>query len=305
MDVRPIDVDELPRLVEVVQVIQPDEGHSVEGYVDWRRQTSDMVWLLAEDGGEVVGGGVGLVGWHTRPGIARVEAWTLPAHRGKGAGSALYRALADWALERGCIELQTAVAATDEASLRWTEQHGFREIGRNSRRVLDLTAVDPPPVDPPPGIAIVPWSELDGAEDGLYAVYCEAEPDIPGEEANALPTLADWLADDMEGASDRRDAVFVALAGDEVVGYAKLSIPPEGGDTAYHDLAGVLRAWRGKGIAGAMKRAQIAWAKTHGFRRLVTTNEERNEPIQRLNERLGYALEPGSIVLHTMLDASE
>jgi GNAT superfamily N-acetyltransferase len=99
--------------------------------------------------------------------------------------------------------------------------------------------------------------------------------------------------------------VFVAFAGDEVVGYAKLSIPPEGGDIAYHDLAGVLRAWRGRGIAGALKRTQIAWAKQHGFRRLVTANEERNVPIRRLNERHGYVLEPGRIVLHTMLDASE
>jgi len=50
----------------------------------------------------------------------------------------------------------------------------------------------------------------------------------------------------------------------------------------------VKRAWRGRGIAGALKRRQIAWAKENGFRRVVTNNEERNEPIRRLNERLGY-----------------
>ena len=36
------------------------------------------------------------------------------------------------------------------------------------------------------------------------------------------------------------------------------------------------------------KQAQIAWAKREGFERLETRNEERNEPIRKLNAELGY-----------------
>lgn len=305
MEVREIAEDELPQLVEIAREVYPGEGHTVAGFVDWRRQASDMVWLLALDGDAPVAAGIGVVGWHSRPGTATVEVWARPSGRGRGAGTMLFRALADWTLERGCIELQTAVEEVDADSLRWAERHGFREIGRNTRLVLDLDAVTAPSIDPPVGIEIAPWSERPGIEQGLYQVYCEAEPDIPGESANELPSLEEWLADDMQGASDRADAVFVAFAGEEVVGYAKLAVPPEGGDVAYHDLAGVRRAWRGRGIAGALKRAQIGWAKDNGFRRLVTANEERNIPIRRLNERHGYVTEPGRIVLHTMLEASE
>jgi len=43
--------------------------------------------------------------------------------------------------------------------------------------------------------------------------------------------------------------------------------------------------------------AEIAWAKEQGYERLETQNEERNEPIRRLNERHGYVVEPGSITL--------
>ena len=57
------------------------------------------------------------------------------------------------------------------------------------------------------------------------------------------------------------------------------------------------RAWRGCGIARALKRAEIAWAKSAGYERLSTTNELRNEPIRRLNERLGYRPVPGRIFL--------
>jgi GNAT superfamily N-acetyltransferase len=61
-------------------------------------------------------------------------------------------------------------------------------------------------------------------------------------------------------------------------------------------MTGVKRAWRGRGIAGALKRAQIGWAKEQGYERLATHNELRNEPIRRLNEHLGYKEAPGRII---------
>jgi GNAT superfamily N-acetyltransferase len=62
-------------------------------------------------------------------------------------------------------------------------------------------------------------------------------------------------------------------------------------------MTGVLRGWRGRGIAGALKRAEIAWAMRNGFTRLETANEERNEPIRRLNQRHGYVAEPGHVIV--------
>jgi mycothiol synthase len=50
----------------------------------------------------------------------------------------------------------------------------------------------------------------------------------------------------------------------------------------------VKRAWRGRRVAIALKHAQIASAKEHRLRQLVTQNEERNAPVLRLNDRLGY-----------------
>ena len=82
-----------------------------------------------------------------------------------------------------------------------------------------------------------------------------------------------------------------------MVGYAKLSLSLSRKDVAMHDLTGVLRAHRRRGIAAALKRTQIAWAKQAGFAKLETSNEVRNEPIRRLNERHGYQIEPGEIAL--------
>jgi GNAT superfamily N-acetyltransferase len=287
---------ELERVVAVHNAVRSDDPTSVDELVDWKRQAEDMVWLVAAADGEDAGAGVGLVGWHSEPQTARGEGWVLPHLRGRGVGSAIFAELERWGAERGCTAMQTQVEEDDEASLAWAARRGFDEVGRESQLVLDLDGVEAPAVSPPPGIEIVTWAERPGIERDLYAVYVEAEPDIPGEDANELAPFDRWLANDMQGLSDRPEAVFVAVAGDEVVGYAKLALAQEG-TRVFHDLTGVKRAWRGRGIAGALKRAQIAWAKEQGFERLVTGNEARNEPIRRLNVRHGYRVEPGRIFL--------
>ncbi len=291
-----IDAPELARLVAIHNVVRPDPAE-VETFVDLRRQAEDMVWLVAVTDGHDAGAGIGVLGWHARPQTAYVELWTLPGARGRGVGSAVLAELIAWSTGRGSIAVEMLAAEDDPASLGWAGRRGFREVGRDSRLVLDLVSVEAPEVRPPDGIDIVTWAERPGIERGMYGVYVEAEPDIPGQDDTEIWAFEQWLANDMQGVSDRPEAVFVALAGDEVVGFAKLAMPPRWTGQAYHDLTGVRRAWRGRGIAAALKRAQIRWAKEQGYTRLVTGNEERNEPIRRLNTRYGYRIEPGRVLL--------
>ena len=82
-----------------------------------------------------------------------------------------------------------------------------------------------------------------------------------------------------------------------MVGYSKWSLTTAQPHTAHHDLTAVKRAWRGRGIAGALKSAQLAWAQDNGYVKAVTYNDERNEPIRRLNERFGYQPAGGSLLL--------
>lgn len=301
VEVQRIEASELDRLVAVHDAVRPDDPTSPEELIDWRQQAEAMLWLVAVESGEDVGAGIGVVGWHSPRDTALVDLWTLPAARGRGVGSALWQALVHWAASEGCRAVEAKVGEDDPVSLAWAGRRGLREVGRSSELVLELDAVEAPDVAPPPGIDVVTWAERPGIERGLYAVYVEAEPDIPGEEAADTSSFEEWLQADMRGIADRPEAVFVALAGDEVVGYAKLALPPGSRERAFHDLTGVRRTWRGRGIAGALKRAQIAWAKEQGYRRLVTDNEQRNEPIRRLNERHGYRVEPGRIRLRAEL----
>ena len=241
----------------------------------------------------------------SRPDVADVSLMVLAPYRRRGAGTALYREVSAWCTARGLAIVETPIEADDDVSIDFATRRGFTEIERYGRMVLELGGLDPAPVAPPPGIDIVTWAERPDLSRGLYEVAVEAYPDMPGHEDDQIEPYEDWLVHDMQGSADRPEATFAALAGSEVVGYAKFFVTAARPTEASHDTTGVKRAWRGKGLAGALKRAQIAWAKQQGFERLVTGNEMRNEPIRRLNANLGYQEAPGRVLMRGPLAGSQ
>lgn len=221
----------------------------------------------------------------------------LASHRRRGIGGALYAELSAWTRERGLAEIEVPVLDNDPESLAYATRRGFVEERRELGVVLDVTGMEPPAVDPPEGIEVVSWAERPELAPGMYEVSLEAYPDVPGFEDDELEPYEDWLAHDMQGSGDLPEATFVAVAGDEVVGYAKFSLTQAQPRVAFHDMSGVKRAWRGRGVARALKTAQIRWAIANGFTELHTRNEERNEPIRRLNASLGYRPGIGRVYL--------
>ena len=235
------------------------------------------------------------VGWHSAPGTGTGEAFVLPEHRGAGVGSALYRELASWVEERGCVTLETTVAEDDEASLAWVDRRGFREVG------TELTDGARPHCDrgsrrrSAGGVEIVSWAERPDLAPGLYEVACRG---VPGRartrrhrrcSRTRTGSRRTWAAT----ATDP-EATFIALADGEVAGYAKLSISKADSKVAHHDMTGVRRAFRGRGIAGALKRAEIAWAKEAGYESLADEQRgaERADPPAQRAPRLRAAARP-------------
>jgi GNAT superfamily N-acetyltransferase len=221
----------------------------------------------------------------------------LASHRHRGVGSALFASLSAWTGERGIADIEVPVLDNDPESLAYATRRGFVEERRELGVVLDVAGMEQPALEPPEGIEIVAWAERPELARGIYEVSLEAYPDIPGFEDDELESFEDWLAHDMQGSGDLPEATFVALADDEVVGYAKFALTAAQPTVAFHDVSGVKRAWRGRGVARALKTAQIRWAIANGFTELRTRNEERNEPIRRLNASLGYRPGIGRVYL--------
>jgi RimJ/RimL family protein N-acetyltransferase len=218
----------------------------------------------------------------------------VPERRRAGLGSALLAALRTHALAHGFEALWGRVDEGDEESIRFAERHGFRETGREYEAVLELRGAPTAPA-PPAGVEIVSLGERPELVPGAYEVERTAIVDIPVAEPLAARPFDAWREDTLAGPGALPRGCFAAVADGEVVGYAGLTARDADAGTAEHLLTAVRREWRGRGIALALKRAQIAWARDAGFDRLVTYNDAPNEPMRALNAKLGYVSRPASI----------
>jgi mycothiol synthase len=282
--------------LELFNAVWPQHAVTMAEVDSFKRGTLGHADYVAALDGEPAGSGFIAI-LPQRPTVGSALLTVLAHKRGRGVGSTLYREVSRWCSAHGVETIEAPVEADDEESLGYAQRRGFIEIERYSKRVLELAALVPPAVASPSGVEIITWAERPELAPGIYAVAVEAYADVPGGEDEAMEPFEDWLAHDMQGSGDRPDATFVALADDDVVGYAKFHLTAAQPAVAFHDMTGVKRAWRGRGVAGALKRAQIGWAKANGYERLETGNEVRNEPIRRLNASLGYRESPGRLLL--------
>ena len=295
--IRRIDLADEIGLLAYVRIrngVTPDNTDSLE-QLRWENAAypGETVRFLAEADGIAVGtASTGRIWMHER-GFERwwLGIWVEPEARSRGAGSALYSALSEAARAAGKTGFQTELSEAYPDGRRFLANRGFVEIERNKMVRLDLAGLKPPGIAAPPGILVTTIAERPDLVAGVHAVALEAFPDIPStDESIDVGALEAFVARDVERVGIPREAFFVALdeASGEVAGYASLIYSAGSTTVAYHDMTAVRRAYRGRGIAGALKRATIAWAIENDLEALDTGNDETNAPMRAVNAALGY-----------------
>jgi mycothiol synthase len=232
-------------------------------------------------------------------GYAAADVTVVPAQRCRGIGSAVLAEASARASHLGAERLQLEVRKSDVTARSFLKRRGFEKVGGEEAVSLKLGGpIGPWPV--PEGIEIVSRRERSFDVEAMYEVYVEAVQDVPG--APLGETIDAWSAREIDRPSRNPDLSFAAYAGDQVVGYAVLDVF---GDEGHHGFTAVKPAWRRRGVATALKRAQIGAATGMGLVRLVTGSEERNLPMRSLNERLGYRPDPdrSTVVMQGPLQA--
>jgi ribosomal protein S18 acetylase RimI-like enzyme len=274
---------DLEALVDVRRRSAPDLTPTVENLRFQLESKTKLAYVLARLDGKPVACGY-VEGWTP---FAIGDVTVVPEHRRRGIGAVLLANVSKRARSFGNDTIQAEIRESDEESRGFLERRGFVQVGAEKAMVLDLEGLDPPAVDPPAGIRIVSRVEEPDLLEQMYAVGVQADEDIPGSEG--VQTFEQWRSHEIDRPTRRPELCFIALAGDEVVGYAALQVVAE---QAEHGLTATRRDWRRRGVASALKRAEIAAAKRAGFKRLITESEERNEPMRRLNEKLGFVPSP-------------
>lgn len=227
-------------------------------------------------------------------GEVALRVWVHPAQRRQGIGSALYDAACQYAREQRQTHLRVSVDDSEPDALRFAEQRGFVEQRHLIRQALDLEAFNPAPFAAAleralaAGIRFASLAELGDTPEArrqFYAMNKAASADIPNR--GPFYSYAEYEAQRFGHPSFRADGMFAALAGDEFVGMAQVTIDEKTG-IATNEMTGVLRSHRGHGLALALKLHTLRFAQAVGCVRIETFNDYNNPPILRLNRALGF-----------------
>ena len=269
------DLDAWARLKNIIVPNEPVTAEQIRASDEEGR-----VLLLAELDGDLAGCGIAARSHFAGRGF--VAPRVLPEFRRRGVGTALLLALADHVRSLDREELISFVYADEPDSVAFAERFRQEVVDYQLEQIRLIGAEEH--VAPPPGIEIVTLA--DRREELLRAAWpvaLEGYADMP------LPgdisfELDEWLRDE----ATRPEGSFVALEDGEVVGYAGLLEHANGSAVAEHGLTTVRRNCRRRGIARALKRAQLEWAARNGLVELVTWTQKGNEPMQAINRSLGY-----------------
>jgi GNAT superfamily N-acetyltransferase len=225
----------------------------------------------------------------------------LPEHRCRGIGTALWNAGLAFLRDQGATRLSSETLDNDPTGLAFAQQHGFT-IDRNLfHSHLDLEAFDEIPYLPiiaqleAQGIRFCTLADLPESSDTNDA-FCELNlacvRDIPGEVWD-FSTYPAFFQERILGARwFRREGNILAMDGEAWVGFATVSLNPEK-HSAYNSTTGVIRPYRGRKIALALKVLAARYARQQGALQIDTDNDSLNAPMLSINRKMGYQQEGG------------
>ena len=218
-----------------------------------------------------------------------------PDLQGQGIGKALYDVILAEARRHGVRYLQTKVWSALERAKRFVAERGFAETWRRIDSELDVAAFDfAPYVQLEPqlaanGLRIHTFADIEHEADCLARLHeldTRLWADIPYGDTVNRPGIEQYRQELVDNPDFLPEGCFVAVdqAG-EYVGYSYLTR----GETSYNtEMTGVLPAYRGRGVALALKLRGIAYACACGVATLETQNDAVNDAMLGLNRKLGF-----------------
>lgn len=309
---RPFREEDYPRDVEIGSLSFPDEPWNVEEIrhfdASWDHTRYEYLRMMAEGGdGRVVGlGRISHMPWEFHPRKYSMNITVEPSLRRRGIGTAIYEGLIEELRRREAIVVRSWVSKETMAeSIAFLVHRGFVEVQRGWQSHLDIAAFD--------------FAQFAGAEErvarqGITLTTLDAERarnpdrvrkayeldqacarDAPGIDEATEVSFEQFVASSIETPQALPDAFFLARDGDRYVGLSFLLRRLEQPDVLSQELTGVLREYRGRGIAMALKLQTVRYAREHGYREIRTGNDARNRPMLRINEAMEFVKQPAWI----------
>jgi GNAT superfamily N-acetyltransferase len=286
-----------PRLIELMNLLEPEpvtveeiqERDERNGHIVLRRR-----WL-----GEVDGTVVGYSFLFNDPTNPPAHWWSVvvvdPAFRRRGFGRELVRPPVIEAASRSVEEILTFMREDDEATHRFAAAFEGKFVEHIFESVLVPSEVPDALLEGarPTGFSIVSFAEVLEEPDALsrlHALYVPIESDMPGLFGHRQRPYDNFEREIVRDPMFSPEGTFIAVVDGQWVG---LAIVWEKDGVAYNQSTGVLAAFRGRGIASALKATAVEFCRARGVRTLRTNNHSSNAPMLAVNRKFGYRPEPG------------
>lgn len=229
-----------------------------------------------------------------------IKVIVAPEERGRGLGAQMYEDALHLARARGATHLRSSVREGDLASLKFAERRGFQIEHHTFVSTLDLADFDEHLFDDllariqTEGFRFFSLAEAGVTHENkrkLYEVNRASGLDNPGNNG-AFPDFNTFSKNVFEAPWFRAETQILASYHDRWVGLSAIGIYPED-QHAYNAFTGVLREYRGRGLAQALKLQTIRLAQQKGMHYVRTDNDSKNAAMLAVNRKLGYTPEPG------------
>ena len=226
-----------------------------------------------------------------------------PSHQRQGIGTTLYDDALTFARANGLESLYSYVFEHWAGGIAFAQKLGFAKMRQAFHSRLDVAGFKARPFlhhitqNEATGIQFTTLAALGDTPENrrlLYELNKTCSADIPGR--GTFFTFAEYEKVRFENPAYRPAGVILALDDATWVGMSAATL--HGNENfVFNEMTGVIRPYRGRGIALALKLLVVRFARAVGAESIRTFNDAQNAPMLGVNERLGYVRQPSSFTM--------